>query len=278
MKKQIIFSLALIVAIFSNSFAIVAQEAPAKPAKARPAKPAKPARDKSDDSNWSTSGGWNGGERVVGTGDVVTENRDLKDFTGVSSAIAADIDLRQSSTFKVTVEGQKNILDLMETQVIGGKLKIWFKNGYSLRYKTNLKISIEAPNFDYLGMAGSGNVRADGALSGEKLDVSISGSGDFNLMNLQYSAVKVGISGSGDMNVGGTAENAELSISGSGDLKATDLKAQSVRCRLSGSGNVSCSAAKELDALVSGSGDVRYSGSPASVKKKVSGSGSIQAR
>jgi Putative auto-transporter adhesin, head GIN domain len=276
MKKQIILSLAFMAAMFTAT----AQQTPAaaktdgKAEKKQKTK--KQYRERSEDSNWS-SNGW-GGEAVVGTGDVITENRDLRDFTGVSSAIAADIEVRQSATFKVTLEGQKNILDLLETEVRDGRLKISFRKGYSMKYKKNIIIHVEAPNFAYLGMAGSGNVWAEGALTGEKLDISVSGSGDFNLKNLQYGDVKVNISGSGDINLGGTTERSEFVISGSGDLKATDLKAQSARCRISGSGNMNCHAAKEMDALVSGSGDIRYSGSPATIKKKVSGSGSIEAR
>jgi Putative auto-transporter adhesin, head GIN domain len=274
MKKQIIFSLALCMAFFTTTFMASAQEAPAAK---KADKKEKSKKEKSDnDWGWSTNG-W-GGERVVGTGDVITETRDVKDFTGVSSSISADIDLRQSSTFKVTIDGQKNVLDLLETEVKDGRLKISFKKGYSIKYKNALKVHIDAPNFTYLGMAGSGNVESNGTLSGEKLDISISGSGDFNLKTLQYTSLKAGISGSGNVDLGGTAENAELTISGSGDLKAKELKAQSVRCRVSGSGNVSCFVTKDLDALVSGSGDIRYSGSPASVKKKVSGSGSVEAR
>ncbi len=276
MKKQIVFNLALIAALFTASFTASAQETPTAKKADKKEKTKKEYKERNDDWGWNTSG-W-GGERVVGTGDAVTEDRDLRDFMGISSSISADIDLHQSATFKVTIEGQKNILDLLETVVTDGKLKISFKKGYSIKYKKALKIRVDAPNFAYLGMAGSGNVSSDGALSGEKLDVFISGSGDFNLMKLQYSDVKVSISGSGDMNLGGTVERAELTISGSGDLKARELQAQSVRCRVSGSGNIACSAAKELDALISGSGDIMYSGKPASVKKKVSGSGSIESK
>lgn len=272
MKKQILFSLSLIMALFTATINTSAQEAPA----AKKDKKEKRNKDRNDNWNWNSSG-W-GGEKIEGTGEVVKENRDVRDFKGVTSGISADIELRQSATFKVTIEGQKNILDLLETEVKDGKLKISFKKGYSMRYQKQLKISIEAPSFDYLGMSGSGNVRADGTLKGEKLDIALSGSGDFDLAQIQYGDVKVGISGSGNVDVGGSAEKVELTISGSGDLKAKDLKAQSVRCRISGSGNVACFATQELDALVSGSGDVRYAGSPASVKKRVSGSGKVEAR
>ena len=250
MKKQFVFSLALIAATFVQSFTATAQETPAKKAD-------KKEKDSNyNHDNWNSSG-W-GGEKIIGTGDVVSETRDISGFTGMSSGISADIELRQSAAFKVTIDGQKNIIDLVEMEVKEGILKLRFKKGYSMSYKKNLKIRLEAPSFTYLGMSGSGDVRAEGALKGEKLDISISGSGD--------------------VVVGGSTERAELSISGSGDVKAKGLKAQSVKCRVSGSGDVSCFAAKELDAYLSGSGDIIYSGNPSSVKKKVSGSGDIEAR
>ena len=224
MKKQLIFSLALIAATFVQSFTATAQKAPAKKTEK-----------KESDSNYNYNN-WNmsdkAGQKVVGTGDVVSETRDISGFTGMSSGISADIELRQSSTFSVTIDGQKNIIDLVEMEVKEGVLKIRFKKGYSMSYKKNLKIRLEAPNFAYLGMSGSGDVRAEGALTGEKLDISISGSGDFNLTDLAYADVKIGISGSGDVIVGGNAERAELSISGSGDVKAKGLQAQSVKCRV----------------------------------------------
>ncbi len=228
----------------------------------------------SDNSSWNS--GW-GGKQVKGKGPVVNEIRDISGFTGVESVIAADIVLKQSTSFKVRVEGQKNILDILKTELKGNSLKITFEKGYSADYESNVKIYVEAPNFESLGMSGSGNVKADGTLSGNRLAISISGSGDFDLNNIKYEDMELGISGSGDVSISGAADRVVMKISGSGDVKAGDLKAQSVQCQVSGSGNITCNAQKSLDALVSGSGDIRYKGKPASVKTKVSGSGDIDA-
>lgn len=228
------------------------------------------------DDNWNTSG-W-GGKKVKGEGQTVTETRNVTGFKGFESGIAADVYLKQGSTFKVTVEGQKNILDLMRTELRGDMLKISFEKGYSLQYRQALKIYIEAPSFEYLSMAGSGNVKAQNALSGAKIKISISGSGDFDLDNIKFENVDFHVSGSGNIKVNGDAQNVGFHVSGSGDIKASDLKAQAVTCRVSGSGNINCNATKSLDALVSGSGDIRYKGKPETVKSKVSGSGDIEAQ
>ena len=224
----------------------------------------------------SYSNGW-GGQKVIGEGSVVKESRDAKDFTGFISSISADIYIKQAASFKVTVEGQKNILDLLKTDVKNGSLKIAFEKGYSMRYREPLKIYVEAPNFASLGMSGSGNVVSENTLSGEKLDIDISGSGDFDLSDIQFKSVDFGVSGSGDVKIGGSAESINLEISGSGNIKANNLKTQKALCRVSGSGDISCNVKQSLEAYVSGSGDIKYSGSPSSVKTRVTGSGDIEA-
>ncbi len=229
---------------------------------------------KSKKNNWNYNSGW-GGKRVEGTGPVVTEDRSVSGFTGVTSGISADVTVKQASSFKVTISGQKNILDLLKTDVVNGKLKITFEKGYSMNYREPLKVMVEAPNFDYIGMSGSGNVNTEGMLSGNKLTIDISGSGNFNLSNVKYSDVDFGISGSGDVRVGGSANAVKFDVSGSGNIRASDLKSQSASCHVSGSGDITCSAEKSLEAHVSGSGDIKYVGSP-SIKSRVTGSGDIK--
>lgn len=271
MKKLIL----LAAAIFATTFCLSAQETESVKEKNKEAK-VKQKEKNYDNGRWDN---WGGGERVRGEGPSVTETRDVRNFRGFKSSLSADITLKQTSgSYKVTLEGQKNILSLLKTEVVDGSLKIGFEKGYSMNYREPLKITIEAPNFEFMGLSGSGDVRTNGDLSGDKMNISISGSGNFYLNDLKYNDLSVGISGSGDVNLSGNVESADLSISGSGDLKAANLKTQKARCRVSGSGNIALNVSKELDASISGSGDIRYSGNPPSVRTKVSGSGDISSR
>ncbi len=275
MKKFICLSMAFL----TTNLSTYAQQPETIKEKKEVKKESKHKNNDNDNGNWNNWNNWGDGERVRGEGSTVTETRDVKNFKGFKSGISADIILKQTSgSYKVTFSGQKNILSLLKTEVVDGNLKIGFEKGYSIGYNEPLKITLEAPSFDYLGMSGSGNVVAEGTLSGEKLTVNISGSGDFDLNNLKYGDLSVGISGSGDVDLAGSVESVDLRISGSGDLKAENLKAQKAHCTVSGSGNISLNVTKELDATISGSGDIRYSGKPASVRTRVSGSGDIKAR
>jgi len=65
-------------------------------------------------------------------------------------------------------------------------------------------------------------------------------------------------------------------MSGAGGLDAFDLKAEYARIRISGVGGADIYVTKELDAKISGLGDVTYRGNPANIDKSVSGLGTIQ--
>ena len=261
-------------AIFATTFSVSAQDTEVKKERTK-VKKERTERDYGND-NWDN---WGGGTKVRGEGPSVSETRDAKGFKGVKSAISGDITLKQSSNgYKVVVEGQKNILAHLITEVVDGNVKIYYEKGFSIQNKVPIKISLEAPAFDYIGLSGSGDVRTNGALSGDKMTVKLSGSGNFNLDELKYTDLAINLSGSGNVKLSGTAATVDLSISGSGNLNADNLQAQKANCSISGSGNLSLNVSKEMDARISGSGDIRYSGNPASVKSKVSGSGEIKSK
>ena len=95
--------------------------------------------------------------------------------------------------------------------------------------------------------------------------VSINGSGDVRLQQIESQECQAGISGSGNINLNGKAIQARYSIAGSGNIQAADLQAENTDASISGSGNISCYASQKLVARVKGSGDIAYKGDPQEV-------------
>lgn len=213
--------------------------------------------------------------KVKGTGPMETEIRSLKDFKGVQLGASADVYMTQAADFKVTVEAQKNIAELLETSVEGGILKIYFKKSAGNVDYDKLIVHVEAPLFESVDLLGSGNMVAQNAFKGDKLSLSITGSGDVRVKDATYNSIKAELSGSGDLEVGGTAESSDLSLSGSGDVHAQNLKSKKADVSITGSGDIDCQVETTMDASVTGSGDIHYKGDP-SVKSRITGSGSIE--
>jgi Putative auto-transporter adhesin, head GIN domain len=239
---------------------------------------------------------FDGGKGITGKGPVERTTRDVKDFKSIDLAMAANVFVKQGTAFKVEVETQKNIADVVETVVENGVLVLKTKSGvWKLNYN-KLNVYVEMPSVEGINISGSGDIALETALSGDKLtlhisgsgnivaekgittknlDINLTGSGDVKASGIATGALMTEITGSGGLELAGTAEKAAYSVTGSGDISAKNVKSKTVEADISGSGDITCHADETLDAHSSGSGNITYSGNAASVKSKASGSGSV---
>ena len=88
-------------------------------------------------------------------------------------------------------------------------------------------------------------------------------------------SLDVRVPGVGVLVARGTADRLDAGLAGSGDVQLQDLVAGKVRATVSGSGRLQVHASESLDAIVSGTGAIFYSGDPGSVNRDVTGTGAI---
>jgi hypothetical protein len=209
---------------------------------------------------------------------IVKETRDVSGFTKVSFGVAGDLYINFGSEFKVVLEGEKNFLEDIETEVTGGRLVIK-KDNWRFNMNEKVTVYITMPVLNGLGVSGSGRAEIKETVKTDKLELNVSGSGKIFTSDIVTESFGSSISGSGDVIIGGdgTADNASISISGSGNYSGDPLKIASADISISGSGNCSCNVSESLKARVSGSGNVRYIGNP-KVDARVSGSGHVRSR
>lgn len=212
---------------------------------------------------------------VRGEGPVVSETRSVKDFKGIELGASGDVYFKQAPEFKVVVETQKNIAEILETVVEGGVLKINFKNNIGNVSTDKLIIRVEAPSFERIDLSGSGNMTAENALTGSNLDIKLGGSGNISIKEATFSKIEADVTGSGNIDISGTADSGDIGVTGSGNINAEKLKAKTVKASITGSGGIDCYAETDLDVSITGSGDVHYAGTP-SVKMHVTGSGNVE--
>jgi hypothetical protein len=210
--------------------------------------------------------------------EVTREKRNVRDFTKVSFGVAGNLYISIGKEFSVELEGDKSLLDEIETEVSGGRLVIKKDNW---RWNNNDKVTvyITMPELTGLGVSGSGKAEIKDPVTTGDLDLSVSGSGKLYTNTVDVDNLDCSISGSGDIYVGaeGTADNVEISISGSGGYSGDLLKIDSAEISISGSGNCSCNVTGSLEARVSGSGSVSYLGNP-KIDARISGSGKVRSK
>jgi len=212
-------------------------------------------------------------QRLTGNGPIVTQDLNIADFTGVHLSFSGDVYLRQGNTQSVRVEGQQNLIDHLNTDVVDGVWKMKF-NAKNVNYKSKFKVYITVPTLTYAKVSGSGDMNTQGKFTGlNDLVAGVSGSGDL-VMDVECKTLSVKVSGSGDVEMSGNANDANIKVTGSGTYDGYEMKTRNCEASVTGSGDISTYASETLIANVTGSGDIDYKGS-ARVKAKVTGSGDI---
>ena len=207
-----------------------------------------------------------------------TEKRDLRGFNKVSFALSGDVFISLGNTFSVELEGDRDYLREVKTELVGNELRIrrdkWFDSG-----NRRVTVRITMPALEGISVSGSGRVTVNDPLRGDELEVAISGSGRALLRDVALGEVECSISGSGSLNIdgNGTIRELDLSISGSGGYQGETTGINVLEARISGSGSCNCNVKEMLRASISGSGNIFYSGNP-KIDASVSGSGKVRMR
>lgn len=230
---------------------------------------------------------------VKGNGNIITETRTTGVYDKVAAGGSFDVILVKGTEGKITLNGEENILKLIETEVDGDKLKIRFKKGVRFNYRHQITITVPFEDLNEVSLSGSGSLTSEYLVKASQLRVALAGSGDIDLplegdeimiassgsgrvkAKTQSAALTATLAGSGDIFLEGETGAVEIRISGSGNVKAGDLESKKAKVSIAGSGDVEVVSREEIYARVSGSGDIAYFGKPAKEDIKVSGSGRV---
>lgn len=213
------------------------------------------------------------GTSIHGEGPVVTEARTPGAFQRLDLSGSADVQITIGDTPSLIIEGQKNIIDALKTEVKNGELDIYFDSNVS--YDGPLTVKITTASLEGIEVSGSGHIKLLSPLQAEKMKIDISGSSTIEAKQLNLRRLDCGVSGSGDIRLGGYAAESRYDVGGSGAIQAFDLQTDRCEADIAGSGDVRCSVNQDLDAHVGGSGTIVYRGNP-SVKEDISGAGSVR--
>ncbi|HVG40770.1 MAG TPA: DUF2807 domain-containing protein, partial [Chitinophagaceae bacterium] len=131
-------------------------------------------------------------EKVVGDGPVVTQNRTTNNFSRISMSGSGTLFYRQDNAYKVEIQAQQNILDVIETNVVNNELVIKLKNNVRIRSHEDIVVTISAPAVTGLTLSGSGNIYTTGSFTPYNIDLNVSGSGNIMVQNLVTNNIDAG--------------------------------------------------------------------------------------
>jgi hypothetical protein len=213
------------------------------------------------------------GER--GSGNVITETREVSGFDAVNVSYPATVLIKQGNAESLKIEAEDNLMPNLKTQVKNGTLEIFYEreNGKHVNPTKTVNITIVVKDLVDVEFTSAGELIVEN-LKTDALDVSLSGAGNIKLDKILVKTLGVNLSGAGSSTASGTADDLSLNISGFGDFKGKDLHNKDAQVDISGAGSATVWVADSLDAQISGAGSISYYGSP-SVSKQISGVGNV---
>ncbi|MFS8087220.1 MAG: head GIN domain-containing protein, partial [Acidobacteriota bacterium] len=188
---------------------------------------------------------------VHGSGVRKTEKRDLPSFNAIETTGAFEVQVNCQKPASFEIEGDDNILPLIQTEVRNGVLRVSSTTRYSAGNPISLRITVP-----------------------DLASISSTGAGKFTVSDLKNESFEIHSTGAGLCIADGQTNALKISSTGAGKIDTHDLRASKVEVRVTGAATVEVYANDQLDVNVSGAGSVTYSGDP-KVTRHVSGAGQV---
>lgn len=152
-----------------------------------------------------------------GSGNLVSETRDVGPFTALDITGAVDVNLvvDPTSEQEVVVTYDDNLIDRIRTEVIGDTLHI-SQEGNVSTFGTGRMVSVVAQDLDSISVSGASDLDATGGVDSYRLEVA--GASDVNLEDFEAEVVEIEVSGASDVRVH-ASESIEGEASGASDLR-----------------------------------------------------------
>jgi hypothetical protein len=191
---------------------------------------------------------------VTGSGNRVTQKREVSQFTSISTEGAFTIDVVCQKDLSLEIEGDDNVLPLISADVSGNVLHLKSSKSYSVNEPVVVRISV--PNIEGL---------------------SVSGAGTINISGMKNDKFEIDSNGAPSINVSGNTQVVDIDTSGAAKIDTHNLRAARAVVDSKGVSKVELYCRDHLDVTISGPSRVTYHGDP-TLNQTVHGPGEIVKR
>jgi len=212
--------------------------------------------------------------QVNGNGNVTTEERPIhSDFDEVKGSAGVDVYLTEGDTFKVVVEADENLQDIIETEVSEGRLTI--TTNQSIGRSKAKKVHVTYKTLSAVMASSGADVIGNSVIKSEILTLDSSSGADLEV-DIIAKEVYADASSGADMKISGRAKKLIVDASSGSDIKAKELEVLVCQANASSGADIEVNVSQEIDGKASSGGDIRYHGNPTAVTAKDGSSGSIR--
>jgi hypothetical protein len=211
-------------------------------------------------------------DSISGDGHVVTQTRDVPEFTAIKVSAGIDVYLTQGEPQRVEVEADENLQEWIRTDVSGGMLNI--HTDKTIRLAKTKKVNIVCKSLKEIDISSAGDVTGLSKFTTDKLNIDMSSAGNLKF-EVEAEEVSITISSAGDANLMGVTNYLKADLSSAGDLNAYDLQAKNADVSVSSAGNARVNVTEEASFRSSSAGNISYKGEPHIREINTSSAGSV---
>lgn len=190
---------------------------------------------------------------IIGNGITVSDERILSDFQEVEIDGIYNVTITQGEEFKITLEGDENIVDRMIVDVSDERLEVRLEEGNYDDF--DLTVDIICPSIRLFDKGGIGNATITDFEGLERLEINQAGAGNIS--------------------ISGSVEMLEFNHTNVGDFEGFDFIANQIQISQSGIGNAEVYCESSLTGSLSGIGNILYKGSPSTIDIERTGIGEV---
>lgn len=210
---------------------------------------------------------------IKGSGNKVTENRNITRFSKIEVSGAFKINIKQDSSLALTVMADDNLMKYIRTQVNGNKLRIYTRKNFC--NDSPIIINVGVGRLEEIEGSGAVELASEGRINVQNLNLHFSGVSKIDL-DLSAAEVKTKASGATEISLKGQAASHTVDISGVGKLHALDFVTGIYKIETSGSSKCEINVLKSLVTNTSGVSDIQYRGNPSNVEEHKSGASELK--
>lgn len=184
--------------------------------------------------------------------------------------------IQQGSSSEVVLEGSEKELQGASVFISDHMLVVKEKRGFLDFFRSrpsNLKCTVTLQDLTSLTLEGGSRVKIDG-FKVHDLTAIVRDNAELN-MDIQGNSLALYLIRDGEVTASGHVGNQNILISDGGLYRASDLSSEACEIVLEGSGVAYVQATETLDATITSSGVINYSGSPRKIQSNITGTGQL---
>lgn len=203
-----------------------------------------------------------------------SETRQLEKFIAISAGQGIQVNLEKGNkeSCEINVSGM-DVEDVI-TEVRGKKLRIRLADNKNHR-RVEVIVNLSYVTLEEVEAHSGAMIQGKGAIKTNNLAVEVTSGAQADL-DVEVEEIEIELTSSGHLSLTGIARFQDIEISSAGSLHAYDLICDDVSAEISSAGEAKVTASKQINALVSSAGSLKYKGDPTRTNVNTSSGGSVR--